>query len=198
MLLSFYYDFLLKFLPLDSFCLIESDTDSLYIALSEKSLFLTVPVNKRSEFTEAYDTWFAKEYCDQHKAKFFSDMFNSKEWKPDPCCAVVGKHDSRTIGKFHQEFKGSGMLALCSKCYYCIGGNSKKSAKGISHIHNSLGESDYREVLLHQTEHKATNKGFRITPGGIFTYTQAKKGLSYLYGKRIVCADHVTTLPTRL
>lgn len=198
LLLSFYYDFLLKFLPLDSFCLIESDTDSLYLALSEKSLFLTVPVNKRAEFANEYDNWFAKEYCDQHKDAFFRSAFNSGPWEPENCCRIASKYHSRTVGFFHQEFKGSAILALCSKCYYCAGESVRKSAKGVSRNHNALTANDYREVLLNQTKHKATNKGFRITPNGIFTYTQVKKGLSYMYGKRIVCADHVTTLPTRL
>lgn len=198
LLLRFYYDFILRFLPLDGFCLIESDTDSLYIALSEKSLFLTVPPSKRAEFIEVYADWFAKEYCDKHKDSFFTRAFSEEPWVPELCCRTAAKYDSRTIGKFHCEWKGNGVVALCSKCYYCIGSVAKRSAKGISRIHNELNEKDYKEVLLTQATHSGTNKGFRIRPDGIFTYTQRKGGLSYMYGKRIVCRDHVTTMPTHL
>jgi len=38
-ILKFYYDFIMKYLPFDSFCLIQSDTDALYMALSVRSSF---------------------------------------------------------------------------------------------------------------------------------------------------------------
>lgn len=198
LLLQFYYDFLLAFVPFGSFALIESDTDSLYFALSEESMFSAVPISKRKCFMEQYDSWFALDYCPAHKKEFFKHMFEQKDWHQNECCKKVAKHDSRTVGKFHIEWIGEGVIALCSKSYYCIGNNVKLSSKGISQRHNQLTEKDYMHVLMNQSISSATNMGFRVRGGSVFTYIQKRKGLNYMYGKRIVSSDHVTTYPTHL
>ena len=110
----------------------------------------------------------------------------------------MAKHDSRTVGKFHLEWHGDGVIALCSKCYYCIGDQTKKSSKGISKRHNELSQQDYMHVLLNETILLGKNMGFRMKGKDMFTYVQTRKGLNYMYGKRIVQSDHITTLPTHL
>lgn len=198
LLLRFYYDFLLEYIPFEKFALIESDTDSMYFSLSEPNLFLAVSIEKRRDFFMQYDKWFAKDYCDKHKDGFFHCMFNNQSWCPNDCCKSAAKYDSRTVGKFHVEWKGEGVIALSSKCYYCIGEQAKSSSKGISKRHNKLTEKDYMHVLMNQDITQGVNKGFRVRGDSIFTYTQNRKGLNYMYGKRIVMSDHVTTLPTHL
>lgn len=74
-LLSFYYDFLVKFLSFDDFSLIDVDTDGIYFSLSKNNVFECVPQHKQSQFVKEYEFWFAKDYCDLHKDKFFSAMF---------------------------------------------------------------------------------------------------------------------------
>ena len=197
-LLTFYYDFLLQFLDDEDFCLIECDTDSLYFALSTSNLFLAIKPAKRSIFVKDYDKWFAKEYCELHKHNFFETMWKDEQWVCQPCCQAVKLYDSRTAGKFHLEFKGRGMVALCSKCYYCIGDKPKLSSKGISKTHNMLASEDYKSVLFSQGISCGVNKGFRIKNNVMYTYTQNRKGLNYMYGKRVVMDDHVTTRPTML
>ena len=123
---------MLQFIADEDFCLIECDTDSLYFALSTPNLFLAIKPEKMPIFMRDYDKWFAKEYCEFHKQDFFATKLKDKPWMCQPCCQTVKQHDSRTAGKFHLEFKGSGMVALCSKCYYCIGDKEKSSFKGIS------------------------------------------------------------------
>lgn len=198
LMLRFYYDFLLYFISDRDFCLIESDTDSLYFALSTKNMFQAVKPELRDDFKKEYSSWFAVEFCDLHQDDFFETVFEGREWKPSACCQKVKVFDSRTPGKFHIEFEGDGVIALCSKCYYCIGKQSKLSAKGISKVHNNLTASNYKDVLFNQEISTGINKGFRIRDNTIFTYTQNKKGLNYMYGKRPVLSDHVTTTPTSL
>ena len=198
LLLSFYFDFLVEFISFDKFALIQCDTDSMYFSLSEPSLFLAVALEKRSKFIQQYENWFARDYCHLHKEMFFECMFNGSEWKPESCCKVFAKYDSRTVGKFHTEWKGDGIIALCSKCYYCIGDYCKHSSKGISKRHNQLTAKDYKDVLTSQTISKGTNRGFRVRGPKIFTYTQNRKGLNYLYSKRKVGEDGITTYPTHL
>jgi hypothetical protein len=197
-MLRFYYDFLIEYLPFNSFALVQCDTDSFYIALSERTLFQTICPEKRKAFVEAYHQWFAIEYCDTHKREFFDAAFAGLEWNPSECCQRVAKYDSREAGKFHAEFTGDGIIALCSKCYYCIGDKPKLSSKGVSKTHNQLTHHDYLDVLFRPHISIGTNRGFRIKNDRIFTYTQTKKALNYMYYKRVVSSDHVTTFPTHL
>jgi len=50
-----------------------------------------------------------------------------------------------------------------------------------------LTDQSYKDVC--------TNKGFRVIDNYMITYTQQKKGLSYVYDKRQVMANGVDTLP---
>lgn len=197
-MLKFYYNMLLKYVSDRDFCLIETDTDSLYFALSTKNLFQAIKLELRDEFTQEYSSWFAVDYCKNHRAEFFETMFSGNEWEPSDCCKKERLYDSRTPGKFHLEFQGDGLIALCSKCYYCIGKTPKLSSKGISKVHNNLSAQNYKDVLFNQEIALGKNKGFRIKDHTIYTYTQNKKGLNYMYGKRVVHSDHVTTSPTML
>ena len=43
-----------------------------------------------------------------------------------------------------------------------------------------------------------TNKGFRYVDGYMKSYEQVKKGLSYVYHKRIVCEDGIRTKPLNI
>lgn len=198
-MLSFYYDFLLKYLDFSNFCLVQMDTDSLYMGLGSDSIFTCVKVNLREQFVRDYENWMAKDYCDNHKSEFFHAAFNGGTWVPDKCCHESAKFSSRTPGLFHVEFSGDSIVALASKCYYCSsGGKSKTSSKGISKKHNKLSESDYSDVLNERKIALGVNKGFRCVKNEMYTYIQNKKGLNYFYGKRLVCRNGITTLPSPL
>lgn len=75
-MLSFYYDFLLKFIhPSDMNCIL-SDTDSIYISLTHSSLKEAVMPHKKSEFQKHItgycgekrhpDPYLCRECCDEH------------------------------------------------------------------------------------------------------------------------------------
>lgn len=198
LMLNFYYRFLIKHIPQTNFCLIQTDTDSVYMAFSEESMFLAVPKANREQFMKEYAKWFAVEYCSNHEKKFFKAVFSNKKWQPCDKCVEMTLYDSKTVGKMHQEWVGKGVVALCSKAYWCIGTDKKYSSKGLSKVHNELSERDYKNVLLHQRLSKANNRGFRMKGDNMFTYQQSRRGLAYLYGKRIVLSDHKSTLPTHL
>jgi hypothetical protein len=42
----------------------------------------------------------------------------------------------------------------------------------------------FEDVLFNKTKDTATNQGFRVVNSIMHTYTQQKKGLSYIYNKR--------------
>lgn len=201
LMLRFLYDYLLHHIPQTNFCLIQTDTDSLYMSFSEPSLYLAIPKNKRKSFMENYSKWFAVEYCPDHQREFFDAAFANGTFHPCDKCKEWTLYDGKTAGKMHIEWMGSGVVALCSKSYYCFDHNEKNtkiSAKGISKKHNDLKVADYKDVLTNQKISTANNRGFRIKGDDMFTYNQTKKGLNYFYAKRIVLSDHITTLPTHL
>jgi hypothetical protein len=49
------------------------------------------------------------------------------------------------------------------------------------------GDQNYKDVC--------NNKGFRVIDNYMITYNQEKKGMSYYYYKRIICANGIDTLP---
>ncbi|XP_067945797.1 uncharacterized protein [Watersipora subatra] len=197
-LLRFYYDFLLKFISFEDFCLIQCDTDSLYMSLSEDTFYLAVIKSKRGEFIDECENWLSREYCHDHKDDFFKAVFAGQCWQSQQCCTQAAKYYLRQAGLFHLENVSEGIIALCSKSYYCFGKQPKYSSKGISKRHTELKKEDYMDVLLARKIGMGTNKGIRSKNNSMFTYTQHRKGLNYMYGKRVVCADDVTTLPTKL
>ena len=89
-MLEFYYDFLDKYIDRIDFELIQMDTDSMYMALSSKSIDDII----RPELREEYDNG--------GKAEFLS----------------TSKYHDITPGLFKAEFQGTRMIALTSKCYY--------------------------------------------------------------------------------
>lgn len=120
-MLQFYYDFLYAVLPFNSFELLEMDTDSLYFALAHDTLEEAVAPEKR----EAYE---------KLKHSFL---------------VIDEERDRRTAGLFKLEWKGDGMICLCSKTYIGFStetdelGNEvvkdvKLSSKGLSKRTNSL------------------------------------------------------------
>ena len=89
-MLEFYYDFLNKYIDRRDFELIQMDTDSMYMALSSKNL------------DDIVKPKLLKEYFDYGKADFL----------------ITSKYHDRTPGLFKDEFKGTRMIALTSKCYF--------------------------------------------------------------------------------
>ena len=168
-MLEFYYDFLNKYIDRRDFELIQMDTDSMYMALSSKNL------------DDIVKPKLLKEYFDYGKADFLS----------------TSKYHDRTPGLFKDEFKGTRMIALTSKCYFGENqdlGKSKFSCKGISKKQNEMTWLRYKEAL---DGHKdmAQNTGFRVSNNQVVTYTQNKLGLSAYYDKRIVATDGIHTKP---
>jgi hypothetical protein len=75
---------------------------------------------------------------------------------------------------FKAEFTGDGMIALCSKTYYCFGAEDKFSSKGVNRKTNDINKDTYMDVLLTKQE---------------------RAGFSYFYPKRKVLDDSVSTKP---
>ncbi|XP_038054119.1 uncharacterized protein LOC119726483 [Patiria miniata] len=169
-MLEFYYDFLLTFIDPSDFQLCEMDTDSAYLAISGESLDTIVKPELQEEFQREKGSWFPREDSAAHRA-----------------------YDKRTPGLFKVEWEGDGIVALCSKTYYCFGTKDKVSCKGLNKRSNEITKRTYLDTLETQQAGGGVNRGIRMRQDGMYTYEQEKTAFSYLYPKRKVAEDGVST-----
>ena len=196
-MLSFYYDFLLKFIDRKKFELCEMDTDSLYFSLSKKTLDEAVYPHMRKHYFSERHLWLPSESCDipHHRENYIACKTNNFPWLPPPCCKNRLLFDKRTPGLFKIEWEGDGMTSLNPKCYTGDGDIVKVSCKGVIQRQNELNLDAYNNVLHTGATHMVTNKGFKVVDHHMVTYTQVKQGLNYQYIKRKTCEDGVSTMP---
>lgn len=201
------------------------DTDSRYGAYAAEIRKCLTPETRR-EFYENWGHWFVTPYCDAHRRDFVELMIDEDgaDWIPRPCCERARLFDSRTPGKFKEEFRCSGIVALNSKTYFCVKDDEdlerefpepvaetasartsrlerrercrvKFSSKGLQKRSNGLTYDHYKRVLRSQKPKYGVNTGFKKRRNVMHTYRQVKRGLTYFYGKRKVLDDGVTTVP---
>jgi G:T-mismatch repair DNA endonuclease (very short patch repair protein) len=204
-MLEFTYDVLDKYLCPTKWRPMYMDTDSMYIACAETSLAAALRPETKTEFyREVFHKWFPAESCELHTEAFVRAMTSSSSWNgTGVCCVARNKFDLRTPGLFKEEWRGSGMVALCAKTYFCKGdedSDDKLSCKGLQRTRNAVTYEQYKRVLRTGNKEGGTNKGFRVDPktGRVYTYQQERKSISFLYGKRKVQEDGVTTVPLDL
>ena len=146
-MLKFYYDFIDIYLDRKNFQYIEMDTDSAYIALAGQNLRDLVRPELKKQFFEEWNNWLPAEVCTTHQKEFVVTKMAGHEWQPESCCVEQKKFDQRTPGLFKVEWKGDGMVGLCSKTYFGWGDKNKCNTKGISKQHNQLHKETFLEVL---------------------------------------------------
>ncbi|XP_025085055.1 uncharacterized protein LOC112558684 isoform X2 [Pomacea canaliculata] len=196
-MLQFYYDCVDKFVDRSNFQLCEMDTDSLYMALAAPRFEDAVRPELQQRFFQEYTQWFPGQACDQHHQDFVHSKTNHKPWDPSACpaCLQRARDDKRTPGLFKTEYTGDGIVALCSKTYICFGDSQKLSTKGLNKHQNQLDHNHFKQVLQTQQASGGCNTSFKTDGKSMFTYQQHRNALSYLYIKRKVLDDGVTTVP---
>lgn len=164
-----------------------SDTDSVLIALSERSIDDCVKRGSQRRWLRA-------------KKKNFVD--NS--------CPEAFSETSRTPLLFKEEIESADIfLAPSAKCYFAGKRTDdghhetvKTSAKGVNKRQNVLteemyhdsvfgvlGENGQRSFIFHDVE----NLGFRMVGSTMFSYSQTKRGFSPIYLKREVLPNLYST-----
>ena len=199
-MLEFYYDCIDKYIDRSDFEYCEMDTDSAYIAFSGPFNTLIKP-ELQVDFWSNYKSWFPSKACAAHHKQFVKTMLEDKSWNMSDCCKQANKFDQRTPGLFKEEFTGTGIIALNSKTYFCWDNNtdsSKSRAKGLKHNQNNLSRQTFLKVLESKQSFTGTNTGFIRKGVQVYTYVQEKKALTYMYSKRHVLVDSISTIPLHL
>ena len=178
-----YYNFFQRFCDDNKFDDIEMDTDSLFLAPSQKQLYDCIREESKVEWKLV-----RTENCkDGFTANATTNIF------PGTCSTEHKNQDKRDPGLFKEEFRCTEILCLRSRTFCCYDTNSNKhkfNSKGLNK--RTLADcgdgpmAKYRRVLDEFVNVTLTNRGFRTVQHSVATYEQTKKGLSYFYPKRIV------------
>ena len=155
------------------------DTDSLYLALSEKELYDCI----REESKAEWELMRTEDCKDNFTANAITNFF------PRTCCTKHMKYDKREPGLFKEVFRCTA-FCLCSKTYCCFVSNSNKYKLGGNGLNKRTLEdcgdgpmAKYRKVLDEFINVTSTNRGFPTVHHTVVTYEQSKKSLSYFYPK---------------
>ena len=190
-MLELMYNFFFRFCDSFKYEFIEMDTDSMYLSSSEEQLEELI----KPELKLLWSSMRSNDCRDSFAAD------GEKNFFPRSCCEEHFRHDQRTPGLFKEEYRGSEMVALCSKtfCGFCSRTNTVKiSCKGVNHnaIINDDPLDKYRNVLMHKQIIECINRGFRVVSNSkVCTYELKKNGLSYFYPKRKVANDGIHSEP---
>jgi hypothetical protein len=174
-MLQFYYDFVDVFVDRRDFQYCAMDTDSACMTLSGETLEEVIKPDLHKVYDIDKKNWFPRNDTPEHAA-----------------------YDKRTQGLFKEEYSGDGIIAFCSKTYYCFGKEDKFRCKGINRRTNQITKDKYMDVLLSEKSGSSTNRGFRSMDNQEFTYFQERSGFSYFYLKRKVLEDGVSTAPLEI
>jgi hypothetical protein len=188
-MLEFYYDFIDKYIDRSDFEMVEMDTDSNYFAFSEDSIEKLIKPHMRAEYEKDKYNFLPSESNELHPT------FNV-DGKP----FTMKAYEKRTPGLFKIECIKHKIIALCSKMYCCSDMDEKEikvSCKGIQKS-NDISYKKFENVLFNGEKDMAVNHGFRMVNGFMNTYEQSKKGLSYVYNKRILLSDGISTKPLNI
>ena len=105
-MLKFFYCFLKKYVPERCFELLESDTDSMYFAISRRSLDDCVLEDVKEEYFRAKLCWLPAEACPQHTESYIKQRTAGKDWEKQECCQKYNKFTQRTLGLMKVECSG--------------------------------------------------------------------------------------------
>ena len=99
-------------------------------------------------------------------------------------------------GLFKVEWEGDGFIGLAAKTYYCYNltdpTQDKYSSKGVNRT-LKLTRDHFLSVLQSKKPVQSTNRGFISRDRTVLTYSLSKDGLSYLYCKRKILEDGIST-----
>ena len=185
-MLQLKYYFFTSFCKANKYELIEMDTDSLHMALSEEKLDEILR-------PEMQPLWYRMRVsnCSEFLATSSSGIFF-----PRDCCNKHAAFDKRTPGLFNDEFRCSEMIAfVLQNCCYDEQSDTKKlSSKGINKNNGEEPLAKYRKNLFDE-ERVYSTKVLRTRQSDSMHVLTQKMVLSYFYTKPEVCEDGIHTTP---
>ena len=90
------------------------------------------------------------------------------------------KKTPRTISEpLAVDWKGGGIISLCSKTCYCFGDQNKMTCEDLNKITYTynITKNKYMNVLPSQMSSSGVNRGFRMKSGEMYIYQQYRNRL---------------------
>ena len=221
-MLEFYYDFMDCYVDRSDFEYCEMDTDSAYMAISGSSLEDIIKPEMKAEYdlglrgycvdmnieADNQHHWFPRTCCSVHAKydKRTPGLFKL-EYQGDEMIGLCSKTYIVRKGKLIQpsscRITASRLLNKAKEWGLKRNGRRraqlvqeyKFSSKGVSKRHLTSPMTKFRRVLKTHRAQSGCNRGFRVRNNAVFTYTQERRGFSYLYCKRKVLDDGIHTDP---
>ena len=220
-MLEFYYDFMDVFVDRADFEYCEMDTDSAYMAISGSNLEDIIKPEMRTKYlqglkgfcadinieADAQHHWFPRTCCKEHAQydKRTPGLFKLENQgnKMIGLCSKtyivrktkVLKPTNTRISAFRLMKKAKGCKLVRSPLQCRRVNEYKFSSKGVSKRHLTAPMTKFRSVLKTRKAQSGFNCSFRVRKNVVFTYTQERRGFSYLYCKRKVLPDGIHTEP---
>lgn len=186
-LLEFYYDFVDVYVDRSDYISLMADTDAYYAAFSAPSFRETV----KPGMLEAYDKQVFGSCTNGSGHTSATTPFVVRE-----CCEACHRWDKRECGVFKVEQTGNELIALCSKSYFLKHETGHKlSCAGVNKDSLDNPYDKFLSVLHDQAKVHVENVGLRAICHRIYAYKQRKVALNFMYTKRLVMDDFVSTMP---
>ena len=222
-MLEFYYDFMDVYVDRADFEYCEMDTDSAYMAISGSNLEDVIKPEMRTQYlqgmkgfctdmdieADAQHHWFPRTCCAKHAKydKRTPGLFKL-EYQGNEMIGLCSKtyivRKTKMVKPTSTRVSASGLLNkakgwkprrrrrhLQSRHV----NEFKFSSKGVSKRNLKAPMTKFRCVLKNRIAQSGQIRGFRVRKNAVFTYTQERRGFSYLYCKRKVLEDGIHTQP---
>ncbi|XP_053391895.1 uncharacterized protein LOC128554634 [Mercenaria mercenaria] len=223
-MLEFYFDFMDVYVDRSDFEYCEMDTDSAYMAISGSSIEEVIKpemkeiyqrglkgfCNETKTEADAQHHWFPRTCCSKH-AKFDkrTPALFKLEYQGDEMIGLCSKtyivRKEQTVSASSARVAAYHLLRRCLKlrkkpCPYRPRrvNEFKFSSKGVSKRLLKAPMAKFSRVLKTGKAQGGLNRGFRVRNNAVFTYSQERRGFSYLYCKRKVMNDGIHTVPLDL
>ena len=221
-MLEFYFDFMDVYVDRSDFEYCEMDTDSAYMAISGSSLEEVIKPEMREQYerglngfciddidieANAIHHWFPRTCCSKHAKydKRTPGLFKL-EYQGDEMIGLCSKTyivrktkvirpSSKRMAALHILNKAKRQKNKLRRLQTRRVNEYKLSSKGVSKRHLKAPMAKFRQVLKSRKAQSGCNTGFRVRNNAIFTYTQERRGFSYMYCKRKVLKDGIHTVP---
>jgi len=192
-ILKFVYECIMVIFDQSDFELIYCDTDSIFLSFSTTNWMDCIKPEFRDVIhNQVYNS------CSDEIIVTPDEGF----WFTRKCCQKHILFDQRTIGLMKLEVcHATKMIALSSKTYIVKGdGFQKVSAKGVQKKFLEDVMTKFENVLSTGDTIECENRGIKYDRrlDQLYTYIQKKNAFSYLYFKREVQDDGISTKPLKM
>ena len=139
-MMELHHNFLTNFCDVTKFEELEMETDSLFLALTQKELEDCIGNEMGAELQRLRSNDFVDSFTADALANF-----------PGTCCVTHKQHNKKEPGLFKEEFRCTEMFCLCSKTYCCYevsSNNLNLAVKVSTNVYSNRAATDHCKLIV--------------------------------------------------